>query len=138
MTIVELIDAHDGFEIITKRITTTNKKRLLWIIGLLAFLLSAVLDNLTTSIVMISLVRKLMVDKKNRLMFAGAIVISANAGGAWSPIGDVTTTMLWIGGQITASNIIVKLILPSLVCMIIPLTVMQYFLKGVVQKPSEK
>ena len=138
MTIVELIDAHDGFEIITKRITTTNKKRLLWIIGLLAFLLSAVLDNLTTSIVMISLVRKLMVDKKNRLMFAGAIVISANAGGAWSPIGDVTTTMLWIGGQITASNIIVKLILPSLVCMTIPLTVMQYFLKGVVQKPSEK
>jgi len=138
MTIVELIDAHDGFEIITKRITTTNKKKLLWIIGLLAFLLSAVLDNLTTSIVMISLVRKLMVDKKNRLMFAGAIVISANAGGAWSPIGDVTTTMLWIGGQITASNIIVKLILPSLVCMIIPLTVMQYFLKGVVQKPSEK
>ena len=138
MTIVELIDAHDGFEIITKRITTTNKKKLLWIIGLLAFLLSAVLDNLTTSIVMISLVRKLMVDKKNRLMFAGAIVISANAGGAWSPIGDVTTTMLWIGGQITASNIIVKLILPSLVCMIIPLTVMQYFLKGEVQKPLEK
>jgi len=138
MTIVELIDAHDGFEIITKRITTKNKKKLLWIIGLLAFLLSAVLDNLTTSIVMISLVRKLMVDKKNRLMFAGAIVISANAGGAWSPIGDVTTTMLWIGGQITASNIIVKLILPSLVCMTIPLTVMQYFLKGEVQKPSEK
>ena len=138
MTIVELIDAHDGFEIITKRITTRNKKKLLWIIGLLAFFLSAVLDNLTTAIVMISLVRKLTADKHDRLMFAGAIVIAANAGGAWSPIGDVTTTMLWIGGQITAGNIILKLILPSLVCMIIPFTVMQYFLKGEVQKPQEK
>ena len=138
MTIVELIDAHDGFEIITKRITTRNKKKLLWIIGLLAFFLSAVLDNLTTAIVMISLVRKLTADKHDRLMFAGAIVIAANAGGAWSPIGDVTTTMLWIGGQITADNIILKLILPSLVCMIIPFTVMQYFLKGEVQKPQEK
>jgi NhaD family Na+/H+ antiporter len=137
MTIVELIDAHDGFEIITKRITTKNKKKLLWIIGLLAFVLSAVLDNLTTAIVMISLIRKLIADKKDRLMFAGAIVIAANAGGAWSPIGDVTTTMLWIGGQITAGNIVVKLILPSLVCMTVPLTVMQYFLKGEVQKPIE-
>ena len=137
MTIVELIDAHDGFEIITKRITTKNKKKLLWIIGLLAFILSAVLDNLTTAIVMISLVRKLIADKKDRLMFAGAIVIAANAGGAWSPIGDVTTTMLWIGGQITANNIVIKLVLPSLVCMTIPLTVMQYFLKGQVQKPTE-
>jgi NhaD family Na+/H+ antiporter len=137
MTIVELIDAHDGFEIITKRITIKNKKRLLWIIGLLAFVLSAVLDNLTTAIVMISLVRKLVADKKDRLMFAGAIVIAANAGGAWSPIGDVTTTMLWIGGQITASNIVVKLILPSLICMTVPLTVMQYFLRGEVQKPIE-
>jgi NhaD family Na+/H+ antiporter len=137
MTIVELIDAHDGFEIITKRITTKNKKKLLWIIGLLAFLLSAVLDNLTTAIVMISLVRKLIADKKDRLMFAGAIVIASNSGGAWSPIGDVTTTMLWIGGQITAANIIVKLILPSLFCMVIPFTVMQYFLKGEVQKPTE-
>jgi NhaD family Na+/H+ antiporter len=138
MTIVELIDAHDGFEIITKRITTKNKKKLLWIIGLLAFFLSAVLDNLTTAIVMISLIRKLIAGKKDRLMFAGAIVMAANAGGAWSPIGDVTTTMLWIGGQITASNIIVKLILPSLFCMTIPLTVMQYFLKGRVQPPAEK
>jgi len=138
MTIVELIDAHDGFEIITKRITTKNKKKLLWIIGLLSFFLSAVLDNLTTAIVMISLVRKLIADKHDRLLFAGCIVITANAGGAWSPIGDVTTTMLWIGGQITAGNIILKLILPSLVCMVVPLTVMQYFLKGEVQKPQEK
>lgn len=136
MTIVELIDAHDGFEIITKRITTRNKKRLLWIIGILSFFLSAVLDNLTTSIVMISLVRKLVADKKDRMFFAGAIIIAANAGGAWSPIGDVTTTMLWIGGQITAVNIIVKLILPSLACLIAPLLVMQFFLKGQVQLPK--
>lgn len=136
MTIVELIDAHDGFEIITKRITTKNKRRLLWIIGVLAFFLSAVLDNLTTSIVMISLVRKLVADKKDRLLFAGAIIIAANAGGAWSPIGDVTTTMLWIGGQITAYNIIAKLIFPSLVCMLLPLFILQFFLKGQVQTPT--
>lgn len=137
MTIVELIDAHDGFEIITKRITTRNKRKLLWIIGGLSFILSAVLDNLTTAIVMISLVRKLVAGKNDRLMLAGAIVIAANAGGAWSPIGDVTTTMLWIGGQITASNIIVKLFLPSLVCMLAPLLVMQLFLKGEIEKPVE-
>ena len=135
MTIVELIDAHDGFEIITKRITTKNKKKLLWITGLLAFFLSAVLDNLTTAIVMVSLIRKLMAGKKDRMLFAGAVVIAANAGGAWSPIGDVTTTMLWIGGQITAANIIAKLIVPSLVCMLLPLLVMQFFLKGEVQTP---
>jgi NhaD family Na+/H+ antiporter len=138
MTIVELIDAHDGFEIITKRITTKNKKKLVWIIGLLAFFLSAVLDNLTTSIVMVSLIRKLIDDRKDRLLFAGVIVISANAGGAWSPIGDVTTTMLWIGGQITAPNIMVKLILPSLVCMMVPLLAMQFLLKGEVQSPKEE
>ena len=127
MTIVELIDAHDGFEIITKRITTSNKKKLLWIIGVLAFFLSAVLDNLTTSIVMISLIRRLIADKKDRMLFAGIIIIAANAGGAWSPIGDVTTTMLWIGGQITAANIIVKLIVPSIVAMAVPLLLMQFF-----------
>jgi NhaD family Na+/H+ antiporter len=138
MTIVELIDAHDGFEIITKKITTKNKKKLLWIIGLLSFFLSAVLDNLTTAIVVISLARKLIADKKDRLLFAGAIIISANAGGAWSPIGDVTTTMLWIGGQITAANIIIKLILPSIVCMVVPLLIMQLFLKGEIQSPSEQ
>jgi len=135
MTIVELIDAHDGFEIITKRITTKNKKKLLWIIGLLAFFLSAVLDNLTTAIVMISLLRKLIADKKDRMFFAGAVIIAANAGGAWSPIGDVTTTMLWIGGQITALNIIAKLILPGLICLALPLLVMQFFMKGEVQAP---
>jgi len=137
MTIVELIDAHDGFEILTKRITTKNKRKLLWITGLLSFFLSAVLDNLTTAIVMISLVRKLVADKNDRLMFAGAIVMASNAGGAWSPIGDVTTTMLWIGGQITAGNIIIKLILPGLVCMVVPLLIMQFSLKGEVQAPIE-
>jgi NhaD family Na+/H+ antiporter len=137
MTIVELIDAHDGFEIITKRITTKKKKKLIWIICLLTFFLSAVLDNLTTTIVMVSLVRKLMADKKDRLMFTGAIVIAANAGGAWSPIGDVTTTMLWIGGQITAVNIITKLILPSMVCLLVPLLSFQFLLKGNVTAPKE-
>jgi len=136
MTIVELIDAHDGFEIITQRITTTNKRKLLWIVGLLSFFLSAVLDNLTTTIVMISLVRKLMADKQDRMMMAGLIVISANAGGAWSPIGDVTTTMLWIGGQITALNIILKLFIPSLVCLLLPLLVMRIFAKGEFKKPE--
>ncbi len=136
MTVVELIDAHDGFEIITKRITTTNKRKLIWIVGLLSFFLSAVLDNLTTAIVMISLVRKLMEDRQDRLMFAGTIVIAANAGGAWSPIGDVTTTMLWIGGQITAANIITKLFLPSLACLVLPLLALQFRLKGNVQAPA--
>jgi NhaD family Na+/H+ antiporter len=138
MTIVELIDAHDGFEIITSRITTKNKRKLLWILTLLTFFLSAVLDNLTTSIVMISLIRKLIADKKDRLLFAGAIIIAANAGGAWSPIGDVTTTMLWIGGQITAINIVLKLILPGLVCMAVPMLILQLFLKGDIQTPTEK
>jgi NhaD family Na+/H+ antiporter len=135
MTIVELIDAHDGFEIITKRITTQSKRKLIWIICLLTFFLSAVLDNLTTAIVMISLVRKLMSAKEDRLYFAGAIVIAANAGGAWSPIGDVTTTMLWIGGQITAGNIILKLLLPSLVCLLVPLFILQRLLKGNITAP---
>jgi Na+/H+ antiporter NhaD/arsenite permease-like protein len=116
LVIVELIDAHDGFEVITQRITTTSKRKLVWIVGLLAFFLSAVLDNLTTTIVMVSLLRKVIPSHKDRLLFAGLIVISANAGGAWSPIGDVTTTMLWIGNQVTTANIIIKTIVPSLVC----------------------
>jgi NhaD family Na+/H+ antiporter len=136
MTIVELIDAHDGFEIITNRITTANKRKLIWIVSLLTFFLSAVLDNLTTSIVMISLVRKLMKEKEDRLLFAGGIVIAANAGGAWSPIGDVTTTMLWIGGRITAGNIMLKLILPSIVCMVVPLFMFQFFMKGHITAPA--
>jgi Na+/H+ antiporter NhaD/arsenite permease-like protein len=136
MTIVELIDAHEGFNIITSKITETRKKNLIWIIGLITFFLSAVLDNLTTTIVMISLLKKLIKNNDDRLMFVGIVIIAANAGGAWSPIGDVTTTMLWIGGQITTTNIILKLILPSLACLIVPLTLISFRLKGNVERPS--
>ena len=135
MTIVELIDAHHGFEILTRKITSTNKRKLLWIVSFLTFFLSPVLDNLTTTIVMVSLIRKLIDDPKERLFFAGMIVIAANAGGAWSPIGDVTTTMLWIGGQITAGNIVVKLIIPSLVCLLVPLIYLTLRFKGNVTRP---
>ena len=135
MTIVELIDAHDGFNLITSRINQTDTRKLLWIIAFITFFLSAVLDNLTTTIVVISFLRKLIRNEKDRLFFAGIVVVAANAGGAWSPIGDVTTTMLWIGGQITASNIIIKLILPSLVCLIIPLVYLSFKLKGNVERP---
>lgn len=120
MTIVELIDAHDGFEVITSRIRTTSKRKLVWIIGIITFFLSAVLDNLTTTIVIISLLRIIIPEKKDRLLFTGLVIIAANAGGAWSPIGDVTTTMLWIGGQITAGSIIVQTLLPSIVCFVVP------------------
>ncbi len=130
MTIVELIDAHEGFYLITSRINSKNKKKLLWIISLLTFFLSALLDNLTTAIVMVSLLRKLIKDRNDRLVFLGIMIISANAGGAWSPIGDVTTTMLWIGGQVTTSNIILRLILPSLVCILVPLIVTTFMMKG--------
>jgi Na+/H+ antiporter NhaD/arsenite permease-like protein len=130
MVVVELIDAHDGFELITDRIRTTNKRKLLWLTGFIAFLLSAILDNLTTTIVMISLLRKLVPSHRERLLFAGLVIIAANAGGAWSPIGDVTTTMLWIGGQITASSIIVKTFLPSLISFVIPALILSNQLKG--------
>jgi Na+/H+ antiporter NhaD/arsenite permease-like protein len=102
MTIVEVVDAHNGFEVITSRIRTTKLSTLMWLVGFVSFFLSAVIDNLTTTIVMISLMKKLLDHHDDRLFFAGMIVIAANAGGAWSPVGDVTTTMLWIGGQITA------------------------------------
>jgi Na+/H+ antiporter NhaD/arsenite permease-like protein len=136
MTIVELIDAHDGFEIITTRISQTDKRKLLWIIAFITFFLSGILDNLTTTIVIISLLRKLIKDDKDRLFFAGIVVVSANAGGAWSPIGDVSTTMLWIGGQITAANIIIKLILPSIICLIVPLIYLSFKLKGKIERPA--
>ena len=113
MTIVELVDAHDGFDIITTRITSTSRVKLIWIVCLLAFFLSAVLDNLTTTIVMVSLVKKLIKRSEDRMLFAGMVVIASNAGGAWSPIGDVTTTMLWIGGQVTTVNIVKALFIPS-------------------------
>jgi len=136
MTIVELIDAHDGFDILTTRINQTDKRKLLWIVAFITFFLSAVLDNLTTTIVIISLLRKLIRDEKDRLFFAGIVVVAANAGGAWSPIGDVTTTMLWIGGQITAYSIIIKLFLPSLICLIVPLVYLSFKLKYKVERPE--
>ncbi len=130
MTIVEVVDAHQGFEVITKRITTKNKTKLIWIICWVTFFLSAALDNLATTIVMVSMLRKLVTDKNDRLIYVSMVVIAANAGGAWSPIGDVTTTMLWIGGQVTTANIIVKLMLPSIICLLVPLTIISFILKG--------
>ena len=135
MTIVELVDAHEGFAIITDKITTTKKVKLLWIISVLTFFFSAALDNLTTSIVMISLLRKLIDDKYDRWFFAGIVVVAANAGGAWSPIGDVTTTMLWIGGQLSTSTIITTLFIPSLVAMVVPLLVLTFTMKGNITRP---
>ncbi|MFM9075495.1 MAG: sodium:proton antiporter NhaD [Bacteroidota bacterium] len=130
MTIVELVDAYQGFRIITDKIQTKNPVKLLWLICWVTFFLSSILDNLTTSIVMVSLIRKLIPNKDMRMFFAGMIVIAANAGGAWTPIGDVTTTMLWIGGQITTVNIMEILILPSVLCMLVPLLWLSFTLKG--------
>ncbi len=136
MTIVEIIDAHEGFTVITDRITTTNKLKLIWILSFLTFFMSAALDNLTTAIVMAALLRKLVQDRKDLWFFAGLLVIAANAGGAWSPIGDVTTIMLWIGGQITAANIVTTLFLPSLACLLVPLLLLSFLFRGQIQKPT--
>lgn len=136
MTIVELVDAYEGFSFITNRITSLNKVKLLWTVCFLTFFLSAVLDNLTTTIVMVSLMRKLIKDRETRLFFCGMIVIAANAGGAWTVIGDVTTTMLWIGDKISTIQVMKVLILPSLVCMIAPLLVASQFLSGEVERPD--
>jgi Na+/H+ antiporter NhaD/arsenite permease-like protein len=130
MTIVEIIDAHNGFQVITSRIKTVKLSSLLLLIALVTFFLSAILDNLTTTIVMISLVRKLLAKREDRLIFAGIIVIAANAGGVWSPIGDVTTTMLWIGGQITPVNIITGLFAPAMVNLLVPLLMVSFMLRG--------
>ncbi len=136
MTIVELVDAYEGFSIITDRIKTVNKVRLLWTVCILTFFLSAVLDNLTTTIVMVSLMKKLVADRETRLFFCGMIVIAANAGGAWTVIGDVTTTMLWIGEKISTVEVMKALILPSLACLGIPLMIASLMLKGDVQRPE--
>jgi Na+/H+ antiporter NhaD/arsenite permease-like protein len=136
MTIVELIDTHGGFNIITSKIKTTNRIKLLWIIGVVTFFLSSVLDNLTTTIVMAALLKKLMHDKEDVWFFGGIVVVAANAGGAWSPIGDVTTIMLWIGGQVTAVNIIKEVLLPSIVCLIVPLIILSCIKKGDVVRTS--
>ncbi|MDO8608697.1 MAG: sodium:proton antiporter NhaD [Phaeospirillum sp.] len=130
MTIVEVVDAHNGFDVITRRIRTSRLSTLLWLVGFVGFFLSAILDNLTTTIVMISLMRKLLAKHEDRLFFAGIIVIAANSGGAWSPIGDVTTTMLWIGGQISSMAIIEGVFLPAMVSMVLPLGVTAYVLRG--------
>lgn len=130
MTIVELIDSHHGFDIITQKINTHSKSRLLLIITVLTFFLSALLDNLTTAIVMASLCARLLSNKEDKLWFCGMIVIAANAGGAWSPLGDVTTTMLWIGGQITALNIMKQLILPSIAVTVLPALIIARRFKG--------
>lgn len=134
MTIVEIVDAHQGFKIITNRITTRNSRMLMCIICGVTFFMSSVLDNLTTAIVMVSLLRRLVHDDNQRLLYVGMVVVAANAGGAWSPIGDVTTTMLWIGGQISALGIIKAVFLPSLVCMLVPLGMMMFKLKGSVHR----
>lgn len=136
MTIVELVDAHHGFRFITDRIKTKDVRKLLWIICGVTFFLSAILDNLTTAIVMVSLIRKLIHDKEKRLFFAGMIIIAANAGGAWSPIGDVTTTMLWIGGQISTFAIIKNLLVPSIICLVVPLIYLSFKLKGNLQEDT--
>lgn len=136
MTIVETVDAHEGFAVITNRIKTTNKTKLLWIICILTFFFSAALDNLTTTIVMISLLRKLVSDQKTRWMYVGMVVLAANAGGAWSPIGDVTTTMLWIKGQLPdVPNMVVDLFIPSLATLLVPLTILSFTYKGNVERP---
>jgi Na+/H+ antiporter NhaD/arsenite permease-like protein len=136
MTIVELIDAHEGFSIITNKITTNKKVALLWILSFITFFFSAALDNLTTSIVMAALLTKLIKDKEDLWLFAGVIILTANAGGAWSPIGDITTIMLWIGGQVTASNIITSVFLPSVVCTLVPLIYLSFKLKGEIDRPE--
>lgn len=129
MTVVELMDAHEGFSIITDRIATQNKRKLLWIINTLTFFMSALLDNMTTAIVMCALTNNMLSEKQDRWIFAGTIVISANAGGAWSPIGDVTTIMLWIKGNVTTSNIMTKLFVPSVIAVLLPLALISRRMK---------
>ena len=126
MTIVEIVDLHRGFEVLKSYVNTRSKKRLLWIVGVLGFILSAIIDNLTATIVLVTLLRKIVPDKKERLWFVALIVIAANAGGAWSPIGDVTTTMLWIGNKVSAPGLIQYLVIPSIACFVVPFVVVSF------------
>ncbi len=135
MTIVELVDSHESFALITDRIQTKSKRRLLCTIGLLTFSMSAVLDNLTTTIVMVSLLRKLIHDREDRLKFLGLVVIAANAGGAWTVIGDVTTTMLWIKHKLGTVEVMQELFLGSLVCFLVPLAGFAYTMPGLIETP---
>ncbi|MCA9490710.1 MAG: sodium:proton antiporter NhaD [Myxococcales bacterium] len=138
MTIVELIDAHDGFQVIVDIIRTRSKKRLIALISVITFFLSAVIDNLTTTIVLVSLLRKIVADREERLLIVGLVVIVANAGGAWSPIGDVTTTMLWISGEISAGHIIASTFVPSVVCAVIPAVAVAMSMKGELVPPEQQ
>ncbi|MBA3957840.1 MAG: sodium:proton antiporter NhaD [Parachlamydiaceae bacterium] len=138
LTIVELININHGFQLISNYINVTSKRRLLWVMGILTFFLSSILDNLTTTIVMVTLLRKLLNKDEDRLLIGGGIVIAANAGGAWTPIGDVTTTMLWIGGQVTSYAIIRDLFFPSVICVVVALTMLSFFLKGDCCKVPQK
>jgi Na+/H+ antiporter NhaD/arsenite permease-like protein len=130
MTIVEVVDAHNGFQVITSRIRTSKLSTLMWLVGFVTFFLSAILDNLTTTIVMVSLMKKLLDKRDDRLFFAGIIIIAANSGGAWTPIGDVTTTMLWIGGQVTTAAIMKGVFIASMANMLVPLAVIAWVLRG--------
>jgi Na+/H+ antiporter NhaD/arsenite permease-like protein len=140
MTIVEIIDHFNGFATIQSFVRTNQKRQLLWIMAILAFVLSAIIDNLTATIVLITILRKLVKSPQDRLWFAGLIVIAANAGGAWSPIGDVTTTMLWIGKKVSSEKLIEYLILPSLVCMAVPVLIASFLkpFKGTFEPPKSE
>ncbi len=137
MTIVELVDQHEGFRVITDRIKTLSRVRLLWIISIIAFVASSILDNLTTTIVLCALIRRLIKEEEDMWMIGGFVVLAANAGGAWSPIGDITTIMLWIGGQITTLHVIKAVLAPSLVCLVVPLLIASFTLRGTIA-PVEK
>ena len=136
MTIVEIVDAHEGFRIITDKINTRKKSSLLWIIAVITFFMSSVLDNLTTAIIMVALLRKLIADRKDRLFFAGIVILAANAGGAWTPIGDVTTIMLWIGRKVSAFHIMETTFIASAVSIVIPLLVLSFIMKGNINRPE--
>lgn len=137
MTIVTLVDEYQGFRIITDMIKTRNKKKLLWILSIITFFLSSILDNMTTAIVMCALLRTIVSDKKERWLYAGMVILAANAGGAWSPIGDVTTIMLWIGGQVTTLDIMIKTFLPSIISIVVPCLILGNMLKGEVVPPEQ-
>lgn len=136
MTIVELVDQHDGFKVITDKITTKDRVRLLWVISWVAFFLSALLDNLTTAIIMCALIRRIVKKQENVWLLGGFVVIAANAGGAWSPIGDVTTIMLWIGGQITTFHVMKVVLAPSVISLLVPLAIASHYLRGRVETPK--
>lgn len=147
MTIVEIIDYFDGFATIKGYIRTRSKRKLLWLFSILAFILSAIIDNLTATIVLVTILQKVIKDRNTRLWFAGLIIINANAGGAWSPIGDVTTTMLWIADKVSASQLVVHVLLPSIMCTVVPTLIASRFKAfsgkidaegGAVEQPKSK